>query len=333
MTSSPPDISVVVPVYGCEKVLFALQERLREVMLSLQVSFETIYVHDGASERSWEIIEELVKTTPSVVGVRLSRNYGQHYAITAGIDCCKGNWLIVMDCDLQDRPEEITKFWVLANKGFDIVVGRRRIRQDSYLKRLSSRLFHKMFRYMTEQESDAAQANFGIYSRKVIEHLKSLPEYSRCFPLLVRWLGFTSTTIDVEHDARLEGKTTYNLGRLMTLAIDAIVSYSNKPLKLFINIGFTISFVSTCFATALFFRYFMYDQPVQGWTSVMVSLFFLSGVNLLGLGTLGLYIGRIFNQVKGRPLYVIDEIVRKKPDTSSQQKPQLHRCKNDTKKD
>ena len=215
-----------------------------------------------------------------------------------------------MDCDLQDRPEEIVKFWQKAQEGFEIVVGRRIERQDSWLKRWGSQTFHRVFGYMTDQKSDTTQSNYGIYSRKVIEHIKSLPEYSRCFPLLIRWVGFTTATIDIEHDTRIEGKTSYNLRKLFSLAIDVIVSYSNKPLKLFINSGFIISAISTLFALGLVIRYFIYDKQVQGWTSVMVSLFFLSGINLLGIGILGVYIGRIFNQVKGRPLYIVEKIIK-----------------------
>lgn len=312
MTNIHPEISIVVPVYGCEAVLYPLHERLCNVLAELKISsFEIILIHDGASNESWQIISQLSDSDTRVVGIKLSRNYGQHYAITAGIDYCRGKWLVVMDCDLQDRPEEIANFWVKAQEGYDIVVGRRLERQDYFVKRIGSKLFHKIFGYMTDQESDATQANFGIYSRKVVDQLKSLPEHSRCFPLLIRWLGFQTATIDIEHDYRAEGKSTYTFRRLISLAVDVIVSYSNKPLKMFIKAGFIISIISTCFAIALIVRFFIYNQPVQGWTSVMVSLYFLSGLNLLGMGTLGVYIGRIFNQVKGRPLYVIDEIIRK----------------------
>lgn len=307
-SSFSPDISVVIPVYGCEKILYSLYERLYLVFHELDVSYEIILVHDGATAKSWRIIAELSETDKRVRGIKLSRNYGQHYAITAGVDYCLGNWLVVMDCDLQDKPEEIFKFWKKAQEGFDIVIGRRHDRHDSLMKRTGSKLFYKFFGYMTDQKTDAAQSNYGIYSRKVVEELKRLPEYSRCFPLLIRWLGFDTVAVDIEHSQRAEGESTYTLGRLISLAVDVIVSYSNKPLKLFIQAGFLISLISTCFALGLILRFFIFAQPVQGWTSVMVSIFFLSGINLLGLGVLGVYIGRIFNQVKGRPLYVIDQI-------------------------
>lgn len=308
MSSSPPTISIVVPVYGCDDVLRLLHERLCVALETVVPSFELILVDDCGPGRAWQVISELCRQDPRVLGIRLSRNHGQHYAITAGVDYCRGDWLVVMDCDLQDRPEEIPRFWDKAREGYDVVVGRRMERQDSWAKRVGSRLFHRVFSYMTDQESDATQANFGIYSRKVVEQLKRLPEHSRCFPLLVRWLGFRAATIDIRHDKRAAGKTSYTLRRLLSLAVDIIVSYSNKPLKLFIQGGFFMALAAFLYGIALVLRYFMYGRAVQGWTSVMVSLYFLSGLLLLGMGTLGVYIGRIFNQVKGRPLYVVDQI-------------------------
>lgn len=310
MKKNPPVISVVVPVYGCDQVLYLLYERLKDVLGECDLSFELILVDDCGPGRAWEVITDLCTRDAHVIGIRLSRNHGQHNAITAGIDYCTGDWLVVMDCDLQDRPEEIPRFLRKALVGYDVVVGRRQERQDNWLKRIGSRVFHGFFAYLTDQPSDSAQSNFGIYSRKVVEELKRLTEYSRCFPLFVRWLGFETATIDIKHDKRAEGKSSYNLKRLVSLAVDITVSYSNKPLRIFIQTGFLMSFSAFFYGLWLISRYFVFDQIVQGWTSVMVSLYFLSGLLLLGMGTLGIYIGRIFNQVKARPLYVVDMVVR-----------------------
>lgn len=309
MNNDLPTISIVVPVYGCDEVLRKLHRRLCVVLEGLAASFEIILVDDCGPGNAWQVISDLCAQDTRVFGIRLSRNYGQHYAITAGIDYCRGSWLVVMDCDLQDRPEEISLFWHKAQEGYDVVVGRRVKRQDSWLKRMGSRIFHDVLSYMTDQRSDSAQANFGIYSRKVIDQLKRLSEYSRAFPLLVKWVGFNSTTIDIQHDERAEGKTTYTLQKLISLAVDIIISYSNKPLNMFVQTGFVMSLVAFGCGAVLVGRFFVYDRAVQGWTSVMVSMYFLSGLLLLGMGVLGVYVGRIFNQVKGRPLYVVDEIV------------------------
>lgn len=307
---SVPNLSIVVPVYGCDGTLAKLYERVYAAVTSIPASFELIFVDDCGPGRSWELINELARQDSSVVGVRLSRNFGQHYAITAGVDFSRGNWLVVMDCDLQDRPEEIPRLWVKAQEGFDVVVGRRVERQDGICKRHASLAFHRIFSYMTDHASDATQANFGIYSRRVVDELKRLPEHSRAFPLLIRWLGFKSTSIEVQHDERAEGKSSYNLSRMFSLATDAIVSYSNKPLKMFVQTGFLIAFSALFYGIWLIIRYLSLGYVAPGWTSVMVSLYFLSGVLLFGMGVLGIYIGRIFNQVKGRPLYIVRDITR-----------------------
>jgi len=305
-----PDISIVVPVYGCDGTLVRLYERVSTVLHSIPASFELIFVDDDGPGDPWKIIDQMAQMDHRVIGIKLSRNFGQHYAITAGVDFSRGSWLVVMDCDLQDRPEEIPCFWKKAQEGWDIVIGRRIERQDSFFKQLTSRSFHKLFGYMTEQTSDATQANFGIYSRKVVDEFKRLPEHSRAFPLLIRWLGFKSTTIEIQHDERTSGKSAYNFKRMLSLATDAIVSYSNKPLKIFVQLGFLFSLSALIYGIWLVIRYFFFDYIVPGWTSVMVSLYFIFGVLLFGMGILGIYIGRIFNQVKGRPLYIVRDITK-----------------------
>jgi dolichol-phosphate mannosyltransferase len=302
-----PDISIVVPVYGCDGTLLELYKRVAAAAAQIPASFELILVDDCGPGQSWELISDLAQSDSRIKGLKLSKNFGQHSAIMAGIDLAHGNWLVIMDCDLQDRPEEIPRFLAKAQEGYDIVVGRRVERQDGLLKRQSSRVFWWFFFYMTDQISDATQTSFGIYSRKVVDVVKTLPEQPRVFPLLVRWAGFEIASINIEHGKRTEGKSSYNLKRRISLAINAIVSYSNKPLKIFVQFGFFMAFTAFCYGTMLITRYFFFDYIVPGWTSVMVSLYFLSGILLFGMGVLGVYIGRIFNQVKGRPLYVIKD--------------------------
>lgn len=302
-----PDISIVVPVYGSDCTLVKLYERVAAAVAQIPASFELIFIDDCGPGRPWQLINEMAQRDPRVIGLKLSRNFGQHSAIMAGVDIARGNWLVIMDCDLQDRPEEIPRLWTKAQEGCDVVVGRRVERQDGLLKCLFSRAFHGLFDYMTDQESDAAQANFGIYSRKVVDVVKALPEQPRVFPLLVRWAGFEVTPIDIVHGKRTEGKSSYNLSRKVSFATDIIVSYSNKPLKMCVQFGFFMTFIAFCYGFWLVIRYFLFDYTPAGWTSVMVSLFFLSGILLFGMGILGIYIGRIFNQVKERPLYVVKD--------------------------
>jgi glycosyltransferase involved in cell wall biosynthesis len=302
-----PDISIVVPVYGSDSTLVTLYERLAAAVAQIPASFELIFVDDCGPGRPWELINRMAQRDPRVKGLKLSRNFGQHSAIMAGVDLARGNWLVIMDCDLQDRPEEIARLWAKASEGHDVVVGRRVERQDGLFKRLYSHAFYWLLDYMTDQENDAAQASFGIYSRKVVDVVKKIPEQPRFFPLLVRWVGFEVIPIDIEHGKRTEGKSSYNLSRKLSLAMDAIISYSNKPLKMCVQFGFFMAFASFCFGLWLFIRFFLFDYVPTGWTSVIVSLYFLSGILLFGMGILGIYIGRIFNQVKERPLYVVKD--------------------------
>ena len=307
-----PDISIVVPVYGCDGCLEELYHRLVRVMGSLDKDFELILVDDRGPGRPWDIIVRLAQEDDRVLGLQLSRNFGQHMAISAGIDWCRGRWLVVMDCDLQDRPEELERLWAKAREGYDVVVGRRVQRRDGWVKKVASRIFHKLWSWMTDQDSDAAQGNFGLYSEKVIRELKRLPESARIFALLVRWLGFDTATVNIEHAERAKGRSTYNWTRMLSLAADGIIAYSNKPLKLFIALGFAISAFSFCFGVWIIARYFIFPgHTLIGWSSIMVSMYFLAGLLLSGMGVLGVYIGRIFNQVKGRPLYVVSEFTGK----------------------
>ncbi|MCX5848799.1 MAG: glycosyltransferase family 2 protein [Deltaproteobacteria bacterium] len=302
-----PDISIVVPVYGSDSTLVPLYERVASAVAPIPASFELIFVDDRGPGNPWEIISRMARSDPRVIGLKLSRNFGQHSAIMAGIDLARGRWLVIMDCDLQDRPEEIPRLWAEAQKRHDVVIGRRVERQDGFFKRLFSRVFHSVFKYMTDESSDPAQSNFGIYSRKVVDIVKELSEQPRVFLHLVRWAGFDVTPIDIEHGRRDEGKSAYTLRRKLSLAMDIIVSYSNKPLKMCVQFGFFMAFAAFCYGAWIFIRYFLFNYTPAGWTSVMVSLFFLSGVLLFGMGILGIYIGRVFNQVKGRPLYVVDD--------------------------
>jgi dolichol-phosphate mannosyltransferase len=305
---SNPHISIVSPVYGCKTCLYELYFRLKETLEKITTDFEIILVNDASPDWAWESIVELAKKDKRVKGIDLSRNFGQHYAITAGLDYCKGEWIVVMDCDLQDQPEEIIKLYNKTKEGFDIVFGKRMKRKDNIYKLISSKFFYKIFDFFTEQKSDPSIANFGIYNNRVIEYYKKMHEQSRTFPLFIRWLGFNSISIEIEQSPRKDGESAYNFSRLFNLAIDAIISQSNKPLKLSIKFGFLLSLGSFIYGLYLIGRYFIYDVPL-GWTSIMVAIFFIGGLLFANLGLLGLYIGKIFNEVKNRPLYVIKGII------------------------
>jgi len=300
-------ISIVVPVYGCCKSLNSLYERLNKTLHTMTNDFEVIMVNDASPDNAWESIKELAKKDARVKGINLSRNFGQHKAITAGLDYTSGDWVVVMDCDLQDQPEEIVKLYNKAQEGYDIVFGRRAERKDSFLKQLGSKLFYKVYDYFTDANTDNTIANFSIISKKVLNTLKTMKEQNRTYPLFVHWTGFKRTEVNVEHSSRDDGKSSYTLNKLVILAIDSIVSQSNKPLKLSIKFGFSIALLSLLYGSWLVLKYFAFSIPVEGWTSVIVSIYFIGGLLFANMGILGLYIGKIFDETKNRPIYIVQE--------------------------
>lgn len=300
-------LSVVVPVYGCSESLEILHQRLCAALASITDHFEIILVEDASPDSSWQMIRRLATNDPKVKGIKLARNFGQHCAITAGLDCAQGDWVVVMDCDLQDQPEMIPRLYHKSNEGFEVVVGVRAKRQDGFFRKTASALFFKIFQYFTDTQIDNRIGNFGLYSRKVIHAVRQLREHHRSFGLLVIWLGFPRAEIEVQHAKRAYGKSTYNFHKMLNLAIESIISYSNKPLKLTVKIGFLLSICSFVYALWLIISYLLWGIPVAGWTSVMVSLYFLAGLNIGSIGMLGLYIGRIFDETKNRPLYIIEQ--------------------------
>lgn len=305
----PIHISVVSPIYGCKACLFELYERLERTLSTITPHFEIILINDACPQNSWEIITLLAQKDTRVKGINLSRNFGQHYAITAGLDHTKGEWVVVMDCDLQDRPEEILKLYAKAMEGYDVVFGKRAERQDSFFKRLGSKVFNRVLEYFTDTKHDNSIANFGIYAKKVIQTINQYREHCRDFLLFAKIVGFKKSEIDIEHAPRAHGESSYTLTKLIRLAIDSIISHSNKPLRLCIQFGFLVAMVSLGFAAWLILRYFFYNTPTEGWTSLMVSMFFMFGLLFAMLGVVGLYIGKIFDEVKQRPLYIIGETI------------------------
>ncbi|WP_457594091.1 glycosyltransferase family 2 protein [Hydrogenimonas sp.] len=307
MPTNRPHISVVTPVYGCARALPELYERLVKTLTPITENFEIIMVNDHSPDEAWDIIQQLAARDSRVKGIKLSRNFGQHKAMTAGLDFANGDWVVVMDCDLQDVPEEIVKLYKKAQEGYDVVFGRRAERKDSFFKKLSSKLFNKVFIYLSGMNTDAAVANFSIISNKVVKNFRKMREQNRAYTPFIDWLGFRHTSIDINHASRAYGKSSYSIRKLIALAVNSIIAHSNKPLRLSIEFGFLMTFFSFLYAAWLIIRYFAYGIPVQGWTSVMVSIYFIGGLLFANMGILGLYIGKIFNETKQRPLYIIDE--------------------------
>jgi len=298
-------LSVVVPVYGCKTCLYELFFRLKDTLEKITPDFEIILVNDASPDSAWEVIEDLAKKDKRVKGIDLSRNFGQHYAITAGLDHCMGEWVVVMDCDLQDQPEEIIKLYNEAINGYQIVFAQRIKRKDKLLKRVTSRLFYSILGYLTNTNQDPTIANFGIYHKKVIDSIRNMGDYHRYFPTMVRWVGFEHTKICVSHAERVDGHTSYSLKMLTRLSVDIILSFSDKPLRLTVKFGFIMSCLSLIFALYNLILFFNNKILVPGYTSLIISVWFLSGLIITLLGVVGLYIGKTFDSVKGRPTYFI----------------------------
>ena len=309
MSDYKPYLSVVVPVFGCADCLRSLCLQLHLVLTQLTNIYEVILVDDASKDDAWTMIQTLTDINPRIKGIRLARNFGQHNAISAGLAYTTGDWIIVMDCDLQDPPTGIIKLYKKAHEGFDVVFAHRSARKDSWPKRASSALFWKIFNYFAGSQSNKAIANFGIYSRRVIHHITQLKEQNRSFPLFVHWLGYQTAVIDIEHDKRYAGKSSYSLWQLWQLAIDMIVSHSIKPLKLTMQFGFLLSFFSLLSGCYLIIKKIFWGISATGWTSLMVSLYFLGCVIIFLLGLIGIYLGKTFDETKNRPHYIIDTMI------------------------
>jgi polyisoprenyl-phosphate glycosyltransferase len=301
------EISVVVPVYDSEPCLAELSIRLKRSITPIRATYEIILVDDGSRDSSWETIVRLAKSDVHIRGVKLSKNFGQHHAIEAGLDLTVGRWVIVMDCDLQDRPEEIPRLYKKALEGYDIVLTERHNRHDSILKKFFSYCYNSVFEYLTGIKSNSSIGNFSICARKVIDQLKHMREQNRSYIQSLRWLGFVKTSIPVIHGPRYKGKSTYTFTKMFSYAMGSIVAYSERPLVLSIQIGFIISFFAFITGIFIIVRYFILRVPIMGWTSIIVTLVFSTGLIMLDLGIIGLYIGKIFNETKNRPLYIIQE--------------------------
>jgi polyisoprenyl-phosphate glycosyltransferase len=300
-----PVISVVVPVYRAEACLIELYQRLQASLETITTDFEIVLVEDCGGDRSWPLIVDLAQRDARVKGIQFSRNFGQHYGITAGLDHCDGDWVVVMDCDLQDRPEEIPRLYAKAQEGFDVVLARRGRRNDPVIKRFTSWLFYKVFSYLADMDYDGETGNFRIVSRKVVSSFRAMRERLRFFGGLVSWLGYPTASIDVQHDERFAGQSTYTFGKLWILASETIIAYSDKPLRLSIRFGFSISALAFAYGGYIVYQALMHDAPIIGWSSLIVSLYFLGGVIISILGILGVYLGKAFDETKRRPLYII----------------------------
>lgn len=309
MKSNNPVISVVVPEYYGEKMVHELVRRLVLSLETISNDYEIILVNDASPDDTWLMIQKECNNNPKVKGINLSRNFGQPYAISAGLSYAKGDWVVVMDCDLQDVPEEIPNLYSKALEGFDIVVAKRLVKHVGWWKQISSKIFHWFFNFLSGSKSDSSESNFGIYKKSVITTFNNIPSYTRSFSTMIRTFGFKKTHLVIEQAERAEGHSSYTLRKLLRITYEVIISNTNRPLRFAVAIGFTLSLLSFLLALYNVIARLTGIITLPGYTTTVFSIWFVGGLILLVSGVLGLYIGKIFDQVKGLPPFIIRDTI------------------------
>jgi len=307
-------ISVVIPIYNEEENIHELHKRLTAVLENLSdtegVSIdghEIIMVDDGSTDNSWSIIKAINKNDTRVKGLSFSRNFGHHVSITAGLDYANGDAVVLMDGDLQDPPEEIPVLFEKLKQGYDLVYGIRQQRRDPVLKKVSSYLFWWLLRKFSGVDMPQGQTMLRIMSKRLVDAIKEMKEHARFIHGMMAWAGFRSITVEVKHAKRLKGNSKYNIPKMFRLAFSAITSFSTVPLRLATYTGFVTSFMSLIVGIYFIYLKIFHNIPVLGYASIMVSIFFVGGIQLLVLGIFGEYLGRTYQEVQRRPLYILKE--------------------------
>jgi polyisoprenyl-phosphate glycosyltransferase len=306
-------LSVVSPVYRAEACIDELYQRLTAVLQTLVDTYEIILVEDGGPDRSWERIKALAAQDDHVRGLQLSRNFGQHPAIAAGLAASQGAFVVVIDCDLQDPPEMISRLIDQARAGFEVVYTKRRHRTDSAFKRLASRLFFFVMNTISPSFAEPGQGSFSLIARPVVqEYLRVVDVHSHYLSVL-RWLGFRSTSVEVEQEPRFAGTSSYSLRKLISHALSGIAAQSTRLLHLSTAMGLLFSLIAGGQVLWLVYRKLFWSIGVEGWASLMAALWLIGGAILFSLGVVGLYLGRMFEHTRGRPLFVVREWTEEAP--------------------
>ncbi len=304
-----PTLSVVIPIFNEEETLEVLYGRLSKVLDGTGEDYEVIFVNDGSRDRSELLLRDIQKRNPRFKSIHFSRNFGHQTAITCGFDHAKGRAVIAMDGDLQDPPEVLPDLLARWREGYDVVYAVRQKRKEGLLKRTAYKTFYWVLHKVSYLDIPLDSGDFSLIDRRVIDVLHSMPERNRFVRGLRTWAGFRQIGYEYAREARFAGQSKYSLGKLMKLAFDGLVSYSYVPLRLVSNVGLLVSMTALAYMGYLLVARMFGDMPIQGWTSTVVILLFLGGIQLLSLGVIGEYVGRIFEEVKHRPQYVVRDRV------------------------
>jgi len=306
--NTSPDFSVIVPIYNEEENISELCKRLAGVLEKLG-TYEIIFVDDGSTDKSWNLIGELRKKYSNIKGISFSRNFGHHIAVTAGLDYVQGKTVILMDGDLQDPPEEIPKLFKKFSEGYNLVYGIRKGKKDSLVKRFMSYIFWGLINNLSGISIPRNQTLLRIFDRKVLDALKTMRERARFIHGMIAWVGFKTALQEIEHASRMQGVTKYNTARLFRLAFNAITSFSTFPLRLATYLGMLSAGVGLFYGFYVLYKKIFLGIPVLGYASIIVAVLFIGGVQLLILGIIGEYLGRVYQEVQARPIYVVREYI------------------------
>jgi glycosyltransferase involved in cell wall biosynthesis len=302
--------SIVVPIYNEELVINEAYKRMKTVMNLTEETYEIIFVNDGSRDSSFDMVKDICNNDKNIRLISFSRNFGHQLAITAGMNNSNGKAVIVIDADLQDPPEVMLKMIEKWKEGYEVVYGKRLSRErETFFKKITAKAFYRILRVMTDVDIPVDTGDFRLIDRKVCEALKRVPERNRYVRGIISWLGFKQTGVEFTREERLAGETKYPLNKMVKFALDAIVSFSYKPLKLATITGLSISIFSFLYLIIIVFKKLFINDAINGWTSIVALSLFFNGLVLIILGIIGEYIGRIYDEVKGRPLYIIDEKV------------------------
>lgn len=310
-----PEVSVVVPVYGCADCLGALYERLQAVLDAHLPDWELVLVDDASPDGAWERLEALVASDERVHAIQLSRNFGQHAAITAGLAEARGDRVIVMDCDLQDPPEAIPCLLAAAREGYDVVLTKRDCRRQAWHRRVGARLYFRVRNAMLGTKVDPEFSTLSLISRTVVDAFLSMRDRDRQYMLILHWLGFRRTVVSLAHAERHEGRSSYTMSTLVKVAVDGMFFQTTALLRWVVYVGFWVAMAGVVLAAAFVTLYFV-GRPLPGFTSLAVLILLVGGFIIVSTGITGLYVGKIFEQVKDRPLYVVGRRARSAVDSA-----------------
>lgn len=302
-----PELSIIIPIYNEALNIPTLYGRLKAVMEKLAISYELVFVNDSSKDNSILLIKQFATQDPSVKYIDFSRNFGHQIAVTAGLTMCKGNAVAIIDADLQDPPELIADLYNKMQEGYEVVYAKRRSRKDkSILKKIAYKTFYRILARISQIDIPLDTGDFRILKRCVVDELNGMPEQHKFLRGQIAWLGFNQTYIEYDRDARAAGEPGYSYRKLFRLALDGITSFSNMPLRVATIMGFIVFFISLILIVYTLVSFlFFHDTTPRGWSSIMISVLFLGGIQLLSIGIIGEYISRIQSDVRKRPLYVL----------------------------